>query len=222
MPAGEEGAGRSQTWGRGRGCLGEGAQGWGLATCVGSPGGEGTRGWWAGPGWAAPSGRGKCRVPCPRRPRGGPGPLAAASASPSASPSLTLPRGRCPQLFRAARAPRPVTSPPSSSLPGCFGREMSWRPRPPCPSPPPPPPGTPAQPLPQGPGSEVLTGRGSRTRTERPLLGRRRGEQRDPPKAVTVTLKRLAGSSAASLARGRSRRLPGFFRSVPGFPAPSG
>ncbi|KAL4669535.1 hypothetical protein H8959_008089 [Pygathrix nigripes] len=39
-------------------------------------------------------------------------------------------------LLWAGGAPRPVTSPPSRSLPGCSRREMSWRPRPPRPCPP--------------------------------------------------------------------------------------
>lgn len=41
----------------------------------------------------------------------------------------TLPRGRCPPLFRAATAPRPVTS-PSLQPSGFSSREMSWRPCP--------------------------------------------------------------------------------------------
>lgn len=81
------------------------------------------------------------------RPRGVPSPRSRASAS-CLPPRAFRPcsRARIPglaprsvgvaPLLRAGGAPRPVTSPPSRSLPGCSRREMSWRPRPPRPCPP--------------------------------------------------------------------------------------
>ena len=67
-------------------------------------------------------------------------------------PPLTLPGRRWPPLFRAGGPPRPVTSPPSFSLPGSSSGEMSWRPRPPRPSPLPPSLPAPSPPPTPGPG----------------------------------------------------------------------
>lgn len=67
-------------------------------------------------------------------------------------PPLTLPGRRWSPLFRAGGPPRPVTSPPSFSLPGSSSGEMSWRPRPPRPSPLPPSLPAPSPPPTPGPG----------------------------------------------------------------------
>lgn len=92
-------------------------------------------------------GRGNAGSPRTGRPRGVPSPRSRASAS-CLPPRAFRPcsRARIPglaprsvgvaPLLRAGGAPRPVTSPPSRSLPGCSRREMSWRPRPPRPCPP--------------------------------------------------------------------------------------
>lgn len=169
--------------GAGRGCLREGAQGWGLARCVGSPGGEGTRGWRPGPGWAAPSGRGKCRAPCLRRPRGAPGlPPAPPRPRRPRRPGLPLPDPAprsVPPAISGREGPTPSHFPSILQPSGLLrpGNELAPPPTLPLPSPPPPPPPTPPHRPPPclwGPGPRSSPGGGPGRRTEWPLLGRRR------------------------------------------------